>query len=381
MKSADEWYEEGQAALELSRSADHHSEYVSDLEDAVTAFREALELDTEHAGASRSLAFSLARLGRHAEAEIAFESALAIYPNDADLMLARAQSLQQAHDLARALAAYDRALQARPNDPEALYGRAEVLETLRRNERALEAWEAVLRLPDNRAINHFGQRMEVLTTDLRTLRAFLSRASALARLGRNQEAEQGFAELLIGAWIALHGPLLQDRFADTIGELEPARRAYRLHVHRHRTKPEVWRLAGDTYSKAGLIDDALAAHSEAVNLAPDDGDAVWRKGEALAKAGRLDEAVGALRQALTLHPIAHFGIAARLKVMEAELARVKGLRWKLMGHDTFAREDYLVGEFDSAEEAEHRLREKESAVAETQDEPLRDTFWILSPEL
>ncbi len=379
MKSADEWYQEGLAALELSRGADYHSEYVSDLESAVAAFEHALTVDPQHVGASGALGIALARLGRHSEAEAALGDALALAPKDAELKLVRAQSLQQMGNLVRALSAYDEVLQARPGDSEALYGRAEVLESLRWDEDALDAWEAVLDLPDNRTLNISGQRFEVLTTDFRTIRAFLSRACALARLRRDQEAIQEFTEILTSAWTAVHGPLLNDRFVNTLRELDTARIAYRNYVERKRNEPRTWRLAGETWRRAGFIDEALSACSESVKLSPRDGDAWWGMGEALAKAGRLEEAVEALRHALTLNPVASLGIALRLKVMEQELASQRAVKWKLIGRDTFAREDYLVGEFDTAEAAESRLLEKEASVTKTQDESLRDEFWIVPP--
>lgn len=46
-------------------------------------------------------------------------------------------------------------------------------------------------------------------------------------------------------------------------------------------------------------------------------------------------------------------------------------QWKVMGCDTFAREDYFVGAFATEEEARKRLRESEAEVEATQDEALR----------
>lgn len=50
-----------------------------------------------------------------------------------------------------------------------------------------------------------------------------------------------------------------------------------------------------------------------------------------------------------------------------------------MGRDTFAREDFLVGEFATEEEARKRVRELEAANQGSQDEELRDTYWIVPP--
>ena len=51
-----------------------------------------------------------------------------------------------------------------------------------------------------------------------------------------------------------------------------------------------------------------------------------------------------------------------------------------MGRDTFAREDFVAAEFDTEKEAEAYVRAKEAAIEKTQDEGLRDEYWILPPK-
>ena len=55
-------------------------------------------------------------------------------------------------------------------------------------------------------------------------------------------------------------------------------------------------------------------------------------------------------------------------------------KWRVMGRDTFAREDFVAAEFATQKEAEEYVRAKEAAVEKTQDEALRDEFWIVRPE-
>src|SRR5688572_9202382 len=107
MKSAAQWFEDGLAALELSRSADSHSEYVGDLESALAAFDRTIALDPSHPHAAAHRGLALARLGRHAEAVDALAAALDLTPSDADLLLAQAQSLQQIGALDDALRTYE----------------------------------------------------------------------------------------------------------------------------------------------------------------------------------------------------------------------------------------------------------------------------------
>ncbi len=54
--------------------------------------------------------------------------------------------------------------------------------------------------------------------------------------------------------------------------------------------------------------------------------------------------------------------------------------WKVMGHDTFAREDYLIGEYPTRRLAEEAADAAERRQSRFQDEPLRDHVWIVPPE-
>lgn len=65
------------------------------------------------------------------------------------------------------------------------------------------------------------------------------------------------------------------------------------------------------------------------------------------------------------------------KVREERGARTK---WRLLGTDTFAREDYIIGAYDTEAEAKQAMAEHEARHALTQDEALRDTLWILKVE-
>ena len=60
---------------------------------------------------------------------------------------------------------------------------------------------------------------------------------------------------------------------------------------------------------------------------------------------------------------------------------MKEVVYEVWGEDTFAREEYLVGVYDTQEEANKILRESEQSALQTCEE-LRDTYWIceLTPE-
>jgi len=68
------------------------------------------------------------------------------------------------------------------------------------------------------------------------------------------------------------------------------------------------------------------------------------------------------------------------KVREEREATEARTRWRVMGHDTFSREDYVAGEFATEAEAKQKVAELEARHAATQDEPLRDEVWISKVE-
>lgn len=53
--------------------------------------------------------------------------------------------------------------------------------------------------------------------------------------------------------------------------------------------------------------------------------------------------------------------------------------WAVYGHDTFAREDYFIAEFDTEAEAREFAHKRADRLAEHQDEPLRDEIWVEPP--
>ncbi|HSU14102.1 MAG TPA: hypothetical protein VLK66_08395 [Longimicrobium sp.] len=54
--------------------------------------------------------------------------------------------------------------------------------------------------------------------------------------------------------------------------------------------------------------------------------------------------------------------------------------WRVMGYDTFAREEYVVGEYATRALAQAAVDAAERRQAGFQDEALRDHVWIVPPE-
>lgn len=58
----------------------------------------------------------------------------------------------------------------------------------------------------------------------------------------------------------------------------------------------------------------------------------------------------------------------------------KGGKWKVMGRDTFAREDFVAGEFTTEQAAREWVQAREAALEKSQDEGLRDEYWVVPPQ-
>lgn len=70
-------------------------------------------------------------------------------------------------------------------------------------------------------------------------------------------------------------------------------------------------------------------------------------------------------------------LAAVREEREAKHART---RWRVMARDTFAREEYIAGEYATEAEAKQKVVEIEARHAAMRDEALRDDVWIVKVE-
>lgn len=366
--TAQGWFEQGMKDIDLSRGADTTSEYRGDLEDAVASLDRALALEPNHAGALWQRGLALASLDQHDAALDSFVALSRLKPHDPDVQLAVAQSLAATKQHEAALEAFERTLALRPDEEEARFGRAEQLTALARDEAAIAAWDAVLSAPDNKTITQHGRTVRVLTGDFRRARGRVARACCLARLGRD-EARAAFLEAFADR------SLWSEVLAEPLRNHEVARAAYASLLETKRDEPAALHRAGQTWLQAKLTRQAIDTYGVLVQLAPKDAQAWFGKAEAHMQADELDEAIADYRKALELWP-AFLGASARLRIAEE---RARARTWKVMGHDTFAKETFVVGEFSTREAAEDARRRKEAASEATQDQALRDTYWVVPP--
>lgn len=322
-KTAADWFQEGEAALALSASADTQRELREDRERALHAFEQALALDPACPGAQRRRGAVLAALDRHEEAADAFVSAASLAPGDLELKLATAASLEALARPEAALEPLDAVLALEPLHPEALFRRAKALTALRRDEAALAAWQQVLALDDNRDVRlPDGRAGRVLGRDFRRSEARATVAQLLCRLGR-PEAKQAWRALLEADADALVGFSVSPVFLDALRRYPACREAYEAHVAAHASDPHAWRKSSEVWALLGDRPAALEAMRQAVALAPTSGQLWFSLGECYASLERFTEAAEAYQRALQ-DPNGP-SLAAKQRL---ELIRTHGVAWK-----------------------------------------------------
>lgn len=305
MKTAEDWYQEGLRALELSASADSTREYREDRESALEAFTQAVALG--HPQAQRQRAMLLASLGHPEEALDSLVVVAAESPRDSEVVLESARALAKLERWAEAVPVFRQALKLNAELADAAYGLADALFRLKRDDEALAAWDHALQPKFQNKAFFFTRTW-----------ARVCRARTLARL-QHPDAASAFRELL--ADDTSIGPMSDTSFWDALREAPIAQQVYRDWLAERPGDARAWRIAAERFSAAGCIEDALRAWDRVIELAPHDFFAWFGKAEAFAKAKQYDEAIDAFQRSLALKPD-FLGAKARLEVVRAEAKRV-----------------------------------------------------------
>lgn len=219
-------------------------------EDAVAAYRRALDLRPDYPEALNNLGTSLDALNRPVEAVVAYRRALALRPDQAPWWGNLGSALLAARDPEHAEAAFRRAVALAPALASAQAGLGRVLRETNRPGEAEAAFRAQVAL------------------DPADPSAQLNLAAALGDQDRVDEA------------VAL---------LPTVLAADPA-------------LPEAHHSLATALRQLGQLDQAEAAAREAVRLRPDYADALANLGTVLREQGRLTEAEAPLRRAIALRP-------------------------------------------------------------------------------
>ena len=236
------------------------------LEEAIAAYRSAIELDPNLYVSHQKLGEALAKLGQFEEA----------------------------------ITAYRHAIELKPDFSWSYHHLGDALDRQQQWEEAVAAFRKAIELD----ADHFG--------------SYCGLGQSLVKLGRLDEAIAAYrraSELELGAdWIQYRlGEVLQQRTQlDLEGAIASYRRAlelnpddlqaYRKLLQIQPDNLEVWLQLGKVLVKQEQWEEAIDSYRHITNLNPDDVQAHYRLGELLIKQGDLEGAIDTLRHSLELSP-------------------------------------------------------------------------------
>jgi superkiller protein 3 len=304
-ESAQDWTHKGQAALNVGR-----------LEEALSCFTRALELDPGEPASWIGQAECLSRLGRFEEAVGPFDEALKRAPDRREAWTGRGLALKRLGRHQEAVESFARALRLDASDTEALYQKAGSEEQLGRAEDAQRSYEEFLAAAD--ADDARRDRAEVRLDALREKAQpppppasapappaetdVLSRAAALLAQRNPADALALLDQSLAGGldeaaiWSA-RGDCLR-----ALGRKEEAAASFDQALKRAPRDPEAWIKKGEALDAAGVFAEAIACYDRAVELHPRHLRAWNSKGVGLTRLGRMEEALACFTRALELDP-------------------------------------------------------------------------------
>ncbi len=275
-----------QSAISYLDLGDLYMAGLNQPKEAAAAYKRAVELKPDHAGARNGLGTALAALGRTDQAIVELEASAKLAPGNPLPLMGIAKLYGDKKDYARALEAYDRVLKAQPDYVPAMLGRGDIFMHGRRDpsQAATEYLRAVKLAPKNAAAQF----------KLAVAYHALGKLDDATRHYRAAISADGNYALAFNNLAAIEAARKQD----LDGALKAARRAVEL-------APSVAAFhdtLGSVYLARGDLDSAISAFRTAAGMKPPDADYYYRLGLALDQKGRKGEAIAALKQALAVNP-------------------------------------------------------------------------------
>jgi len=283
-----------QEAALLSSAGEH--------EQAVDAWRAALNANPGDARTAYELGLSLVASGRHGEAVAAFERALLHEPDGRASKLALAYAFANSGRAAEARNSFDDLLIRKPDDAEALAGKAASLRHLGQHEAALMLAERAAGIDPGNAEALLEQGRALLE-----LKRLPEAIPVLEALSRQHPEHNEAAQHLARAY-------QQDKRFLEAAEL------FRKVAAARPNDPFVWHDLANALQGAKASPEALDAFRRALALKPGFAAAYANMALALADLDRLDEAMHAVDLALSIEPDSHtvLFLRANLLLMRGE---------------------------------------------------------------
>lgn len=205
-----------------------------DFQAAISAYDQALTLDSFYADAWELRGDSLMAMQRYAEAADSYERTITIDKTNAEIFAKKGRALYMLGKYRDALEYYDRATSLKPNLFPSQDGRGDVLTALNRYSEAVDAYDVALKIePKNNATwNKKGTTLARIFRNEEAVEAFNqsvtiypgsaevwnNMGSVLFNMGRMQDALKAFERA-----IALDESYIPQKYGDTISRLQQDR--------------------------------------------------------------------------------------------------------------------------------------------------------------
>ena len=335
------------------------------LEEAIAAFRRAIQLHPNSATAYNNLGIALSAGGKLEEALAAFRRAIQLRPNYANAYNNLGNALSAGGKLEQALAAFRRAIEINPNSALAYNNLGVALSAGGKLEEALAAYRRAIQLNPNYANAY--NNLDI------ALYAQGKLDKALAAFRRAIEINPNSA----GAYNNL-GIALYDR-----GKLEEAIAAFRRAIQLDPKYVNTYTYLGIALGKQGKLEEAIAIYKQALRLP--DREAIPASAHTLARnglglvlqqQGKLEEAIAEYRRSIALD--SNF-VTAQNNLREAQrLLAMQPMRIDDRQHLPSEAEEPLVKVLRSTARIVTRVSEDTNIGSGWVVKRERDTVWIVT---
>lgn len=254
------------------------------LEQAATAFRRAVTIQSDYAAAQFQLGVVLSSLEQWDGAATAYRRVVDLQPQNVEALSNCAVALKKLRRFNDSLALYRRAIAVQPNHAGLNYNFGLALELTERFEQSVSAFRKAIEANPNLAVAHS------------------SLGRCLGRLGHHEEAVRAYrkAVALTPKTSELESNL--GRALQATGAFEEAISAHRRAIGLAPESEQAHCALGETLTAAGRHDEAIAAFERALELKPDYHEAISKKGLALEELSRSSEVIADLQRALQAQP-------------------------------------------------------------------------------
>jgi tetratricopeptide (TPR) repeat protein len=265
--------------------ADLYMTGLSKPSEAVAAYRSALALEPNHAGAHHGLGMALAASGKPDEAIAEFEKAAQLAPSNPLPLQALGRLYLARGELDRALSAFDRALKVQPDLIPARVDRADILAMKGNASQAIAEYQAAANAAPRYAPAH------------------LKLGMVYQQQQRWQEAETAYlAAIESEPRLAVAYNNLAWMSAERRTKLDEALKWAHKAVELAPQSPDMQDTLAWVYRARGRLDQAATTLEHAAKLPPKRAQVHYHLGVVYAEQGKPEKAVAALKAALAISP-------------------------------------------------------------------------------